>query len=71
MWPWRDWLITTLNDNMSFDRFTIEALAGDLIPNATMEQILGTADVDTPRRFTVPVGPHDVGQVHDGVDTVI
>ena len=38
MWPWRDWVIQAYNDNMPFDQFTVEQLAGDLIPDATMEQ---------------------------------
>ncbi|MCA8975054.1 MAG: PSD1 domain-containing protein [Planctomycetes bacterium] len=43
IWPWRDWLIRALNENMPFDRFTIEALAGDLLPDATMDQVLASA----------------------------
>ncbi len=42
MWPWRDWLIRALNDNMPFDQFTIEMLAGDLLPDATLEQVIAT-----------------------------
>ncbi|MEL6105894.1 MAG: PSD1 and planctomycete cytochrome C domain-containing protein [Planctomycetota bacterium] len=42
MWPWRDWLVKALNDNMPFDQFTIEMLAGDLLENATEEQVLAT-----------------------------
>jgi len=37
-WLWRDWVINAYNTNMPFDRFTIEQLAGDLIPNATVDQ---------------------------------
>lgn len=43
MWPWRDWVIKAINQNMPFDQFAIEQLAGDLIPNATTDQILATA----------------------------
>jgi len=42
MWPWRDWVIRAFNDNMPYDRFTVEQLAGDLLPNATKEQTLAT-----------------------------
>lgn len=38
MWPWRDWVIEAYNSNMPFDRFTIEQLAGDLLPDATVAQ---------------------------------
>ncbi len=42
MWPYRDWVIKTLNDNLSFDRFTIEQIAGDLLPDATQDQKIAT-----------------------------
>jgi hypothetical protein len=41
-WRWRNWVIDAINADMPFDRFTIEQLAGDLLPNATVEQRVAT-----------------------------
>jgi hypothetical protein len=42
MWYWRDWVIKALNENMPFDRFTREQIAGDLLANPTVEQLIAT-----------------------------
>ena len=43
MWPYRDWVIGAFNRNMPYDQFTLEQLAGDLLPNATEDQLVATA----------------------------
>ncbi len=42
MWPWRDRLLASLNGNQAFDQFTIEQIAGDMLPNATLDQVLAS-----------------------------
>lgn len=42
MWPYRDWVIRALNADMPFDRFTIEQIAGDMLPDANTSQIIAT-----------------------------
>lgn len=42
MWPWRDWVIDAYNSNKPFDQFTVEQLAGDLLPESTTAQKVAT-----------------------------
>ncbi len=42
IWPYRDWVIRAFNNDLPFDRFTIEQIAGDLLPNATLDQKVAT-----------------------------
>ncbi|MEC7567087.1 MAG: DUF1549 domain-containing protein, partial [Planctomycetota bacterium] len=42
MWPYRDWVIRAINSGMPFDQFTVEQIAGDMLPNATPTQRIAT-----------------------------
>lgn len=42
VWPWRDWVVQAIDEDLPFDQFTIEQLAGDLLPNASRSQRLAT-----------------------------
>ncbi len=42
VWPWRDWVIHALNADLPFDEFTIEQIAGDLLPDAKTDQVIAT-----------------------------
>jgi len=43
IWPWRDWVIRSINSNMPFDQFTVEQIAGDMLPDPTTNQLTATA----------------------------
>ncbi|MCB1232820.1 MAG: PSD1 domain-containing protein [Verrucomicrobiae bacterium] len=42
MWPWRDWVVNAFNENLPYDQFVIQQLAGDLLPGARMRQVVAT-----------------------------
>ncbi len=42
MWPYRDWVLKAFRENMPFDRFTIDQLAGDLVPEPTLDQLVAS-----------------------------
>ncbi len=72
-WRWRDWVIEALNSNMPFDQFTIEQIAGDLLPNATIEQRIATGfhrNTLTNREGGIDLEEFRVEQVIDRVSTV-
>ena len=72
MWPYRDWVINALNRDLPFDEFTVEQLAGDLLPNASRDQLIATGfHRNVPTNFS---GGSKVNEVradvlHDRVST--
>ena len=69
-WPWRDWVINAFQSNMPFDQFTVEQFAGDLLTDATPEQILATCFHRN--HMTNGEGGRDPAEsrVHDVIDRV-
>ncbi len=58
MWPWRVWAIAALNNNMQFDEFTVKQIAGDQLPNPTMEDKLATGFFGGNHPINGEGGPH-------------
>ena len=72
VWPYRDWVIRAMNGDMPFDRFTIEQIAGDLLPAATLNQKIATGfHRQTTCNVEAGVDPEEnrVNQVIDRVNT--
>jgi Protein of unknown function (DUF1553)/Protein of unknown function (DUF1549)/Planctomycete cytochrome C len=70
MWPWRDWVINAYNRNQPFDRFLVEQMAGDLLPNATREQKIATGFHRNNRTVTEAGSIDEEWRVENAVDRV-
>ncbi len=73
MWPWRDWVIDAINRDVPFTQFTIEQLAGDLLPNASVDQVVASGfnrNTQTNEEGGTDVEEFRVDAVFDRVDTV-
>lgn len=70
MWPWRDWVINAFNDNMPFDEFTVEQIAGDMLPDATASQKVATGFVRNNRGNTEGGSIEEEWYVENRVDRV-
>ena len=70
MWPWRDWVIKAYNDNMPYDQFTIEQIAGDLLPNATDQQKIASGFNRNNRSVTEGGSIEEEWHVENVVDRV-
>lgn len=72
VWPYRDWVVDAMNADMPFDQFTVEQLAGDLLPKATVQQSIATGfHRQTTCNVEAGVDPEEnrVNQIIDRVNT--
>ena len=69
-WPWRDWVVRAFNQNLPFDQFATWQLAGDLLPNASDEQVLATGFGRNHRTVTEAGSIDEEWRVENVVDRV-
>jgi hypothetical protein len=70
MWPWRDWVIAAYNQNMPFDRFLTEQIAGDLLPHPTLRQKIATGFNRNNRTVTEAGSIDEEWRIENAVDRV-
>lgn len=73
LWPYRDWVVDALNADMPFTQFTIEQIAGDLLPEATLSQKIATGfNRSSPTNVEAGSDPEEtrVNQVHDRINAL-
>ncbi len=70
MWPWRDWVIAAFNANQPFDRFTVDQIAGDLLPGATLAQKIATGFNRNNRTVTEAGSLEEEWRIENAVDRV-
>jgi hypothetical protein len=70
MWPWRDWVIAAFNANEPFDRFSVEQIAGDLLPGATLNQRIATGFNRNNRTVTEAGSIDEEWRVENAVDRI-
>jgi hypothetical protein len=70
MWPWRDWVINAFNENYPLDRFIVEQMAGDLLPNANRDQKVATGFNRNNRTVTEAGSIDEEWRIENAVDRV-
>jgi Protein of unknown function (DUF1553)/Protein of unknown function (DUF1549)/Planctomycete cytochrome C len=70
MWVWRDWVIDAFNKNMPFDQFTVEQMAGDMLPGATLQQRIASGFNRNNRTVTEAGSIEEEWRVENNVDRV-
>ncbi len=70
MWPWRDWVINAFNQNLSYDQFIIQQIAGDLLPAPSNDQMIATGFNRNNRSVTEGGSIEEEWQVENCIDRV-